>query len=130
MNDVSVRSYLSEKALAKGMDIERIEGPSGSPEHMLRLVLEGTAKLPLDKVEAVAALIGSDARNLFRLALPQFYSQDAIALMERMLGPQSRGSGEDAWVNFVRRAAPDGVEPPGRFARRLLWTLLNRRAVD
>ncbi|SUB00833.1 Uncharacterised protein [Pannonibacter phragmitetus] len=92
----------------------------------MRLVLDGTAKLPLEKVTAVAAIFGCDAIALFRVVLAQFYSAEAIALMERMLGPQERRAGEEAWVSFVRRTAPADVQPPDRFARRLLRTLLNR----
>ena len=128
MDDLPIRNYLSEHAVAAGLDPESLDGPSGSPKHLFRLVLDGKAKLPLDKIADVAAIVGCDARGLFRAALAQFYGDDTIQLMERMFGPPERSSGEEAWISFIRRAAPDRLEPPNRFARRLLWTLLNSTA--
>jgi hypothetical protein len=128
MNDLPIRNYLSEHAVAAGLDPERLDGPSGSPEHLLRLVLHGNAKLPLDKVADVAALIGCDARGLFRVVLAQFYSSDTIQLLERMLAPPERNSAEEAWLGLIRRAAGDRLDPPSRVARRVLWALLRRGA--
>lgn len=128
MNDLPIRNYLSEHAVAAGLDSERLDGPSGSPERLLGLVLHGNAKLPLDNVAAVAALIGCDARGLFRVALGQFYSNDTIQLLERMLAPLERDSAEEAWLALIRRAAGDRLDPPSRVGRRLLWALLRRGA--
>ncbi|WP_313558663.1 hypothetical protein [Agrobacterium cavarae] len=126
MNSLPIRNYLTDCMANAGLSLDDFDGPTGSPERLVRLILDGIAKMPLDKVADVAVILGCDARELFRAALAQFYSADTIELMERMLGPQERSIGEQAWVDFIRRAAPDRVEPPNRFARRLLWTLLNR----
>jgi hypothetical protein len=104
MNALPIRNYLAEHAAAAGLDLENLSGPSGSPENVLRLVLLG-AKLPLDKVADVAALIECDARCLFRVALMQFYRDDTIQLLERMLGQSERNPAEEAWLSLVRRAA-------------------------
>lgn len=120
MNSLPIRNYLTDCMANAGLSLDDFDGPSGSPEHLVRLVLDGTAKMPLEKVADVAAMLDCDARVLFRAALTQFYSADTIELMERMLGPQERSAGEAAWVDFIRRGAPDRVEPPNRFARRLL----------
>jgi hypothetical protein len=128
MNDLPIRNYVSEHAAAAGLNLESLDGPSGSAEHLLRLVLNGNAKLPLDKVANVAALIGCDARGLFRAALLQFYSNDTIQLLENMLAPPERTSAEEAWLSLIRGAAGDGLEPPNRFARRLVTALLRRGA--
>lgn len=128
MNSLPISDYLSEHAAAAGLSPDDLDGPSGSPEHLVRLVLDDKAKLPLDKVADVATIVGCDARALFRVALAQFYSGDTIQLMEHMLGPHERNAGEEAWVSFIRSAAPDRLQPPNRFARRLPWTLLNRAA--
>jgi hypothetical protein len=130
MNDLPIRNYLSEHAVAAGLDPERLDGPSGSPEHLLRLVLHGNAKLPLDKVADVAALIGCDARGLFRVTLAQFYSSDTIQLLERMLAPPERNSAEEAWLGLIRRAGGKGLEPPNRFARRLVTALVRNSAQE
>ncbi|THV16714.1 hypothetical protein [Rhizobium rhizophilum] len=126
MNSLSIRNYLTECIATVGLSLHDIDGPSGSPERLVRLVLDGNAKMPLDKVPAVAAMLNCDDRALFRVSLAQFYSADTVALLERMLGPQERSAGEDAWVSFVRSVAPDDVQPPDSFARNMLRSLLNR----
>lgn len=127
MNSLPIHVHLAELMTSAGLRMD-LDGPSNSPEHLVRLVLGGKAKLPLDKVAEVAVMLKCDERALFRVALAQFYSSDTVALFERMFGPPEWGAGEEAWVRFLRRAAPADVPPPDRFARRLLWTLLNRSA--
>lgn len=126
MKSLPLHDYLTDYMATAGLKIEDIDGPPGSPERLLRLVLDGTAKMQLDKVADVAAMLKCDDRALFRVALAQFYSADTVALLERMLTPHESSVGEEAWVNFVRSVAPDDVQPPDRFARRLLRTLLKR----
>ncbi|CUX66630.1 hypothetical protein [Agrobacterium genomosp. 13] len=126
MNSLPIRDYLADCMATAGLSQDDLQGPSGSPERLIRLVLEGTAKMPLEKVSDVAALLKCDDRALFRVALTQFYSAGTVALLERMLGPQERSAGEDAWVSFVRSVAPDDVQPPDSFARNMLRSLLNR----
>jgi hypothetical protein len=88
MNNIAMRDHLSELVAAADLSPDDLDGPSGSPERLVRLVLDGVAKLPLDRVPDVAAVISCDARDLFRAALSQFYGGDTIELIERMLGPQ------------------------------------------
>lgn len=128
MNSLPIRNYLTDCMTNAGPNLVDLDGPSGSPERVVRLVLEGAAKLPLDKVAEVAVMLNCDERGLFQVALAQFYSADTLALFERMLRPQERSAGEEAWVSSIRRMAPDQVQPPDPFARRLLRTLLNRAA--
>ncbi|MDP9571457.1 UNVERIFIED_ORG: hypothetical protein J2W66_001942 [Agrobacterium larrymoorei] len=128
MKSLPLHDYLTDYLATAGLNIEGIDGPPGSPERLLRLVLDGTAKMPLDKVIDVAAMLNCDDRALFRVALAQFYSADTIALLERMLGPQERSAGEETWVRFVRSMAPDHVKPPDRFARNMIRALLKRAA--
>lgn len=57
MNSLPIRDYLSEHAAAVNLNLDSLNGPSGSPERVLRLVLDSNAKLPLDRVADVAALL-------------------------------------------------------------------------
>lgn len=123
MNSLPIRD-LSEHAAAVNLNLDSLNGPSGSPERVLRLVLDSNAKLPLDRVTDVAALVGCDARGLFRLALMQFYSDDTIQLLERMLGQRERNAAEEAWLSLIRHAAGDGLKPPSQIGRRILIALL------
>lgn len=126
MNSLPIRDYLSEHAAAVNLNLDSLNGPSGSPERVLRLILVSNAKLPLDRVADVAALVGCNARRLFRLALMQFYNDDTIQLLERMLGERERNPAEEAWLSLIRRAAGEQLEPPSRIGRGLLWALLRK----
>lgn len=128
MNDLPILNYISERATAAGIDLESLNGPSGTTEHMLCLVFRSQAKLPLDRVTEVAAFIGCDARDLFRVALAQFYNGATIHLLESMLAPREMSVVEEAWLRLIRCAGGDGLEPPSRVGRRLLWALLRRSA--
>lgn len=126
MNSIPIRDYLSEHA-ASNLNLEGLNGTFGSPEHLLQLVLNGKAKLPLDKVEDVAAFIGCDAQGLFRLPLQQFYHDDNIQLLERMFGEPERNPAEEAWLSLIRRATGRRLKPPSQVGRRLVAALLRGR---
>ncbi len=124
MNDLPILNYLSERAAAAGVNLESADGPSGTTGHLLYLVFHSNAKLPLDRVSDVATFVGCDARDLFRLALAQFYNSDTIHLLERMLAPPEMNAAEVAWLSLIRQAAGEELEPPNRFARRLVAALV------
>lgn len=69
--------------------LSEIEVPVGEgsmlSSPLFQMILRGDAKLPLDRVEEVAAILDCDKRQLFRLAMLQFYTEDAIRLFEKML---------------------------------------------
>ncbi|WP_416798266.1 hypothetical protein [Ciceribacter azotifigens] len=87
------------------------------------MVIRGEAKLPLDRVEEVADLLGCDRRKLFRLAMRQFYDEDAIGLFERMFCG-SVSDEEQKWLDAIRSAADGLVPEPNRTAKRLLRALV------
>ncbi len=98
--------------------------PSGSvlASPLFHLVLRGEAKLPLDRVEETAAVLGCDARQLFRLAARQFYDEEAIRLFERMLGtPMTKE--EQKWLHEIRSTAEGPVAEPSSMAKRLVRAL-------
>lgn len=102
MNSLSIHDYLADLATSVGLSTD-LDGPSNSPENVVRLVIGGKAKLPLDKVAEVAAMLKCDERALFRVALAQFYNSETIALIERMLGPPESSVGEEARVGCLER---------------------------
>lgn len=95
---------------------------------LFRIVLSGNAKLPLDRVEEVAQLLDCDKRQLFRLAMLQFYTEDAVRLFERMLTDQVTGA-EKMWLHEIRSGATGEVQRPSSVACRLVRTLSRAQAV-
>ncbi|PJI45125.1 MAG: hypothetical protein CTR54_03955 [Rhizobium sp.] len=87
----------------------------------LEMVIRGEAKLPLDRVEEVADLLGCDRRKLFRLSMRQFYDEDAISLFERMFWVSDE---EQKWLDAIRSAEDGPVAEPNGTARRLLRALV------
>ncbi|WP_037436330.1 hypothetical protein [Sinorhizobium fredii] len=94
---------------------------------LFTLILSGNAKLPLDRVEDVAKLLGCDKRQLFRLALLQFYTEDAVRLLENMLANPITDA-EKMWLNEIRSAAAGAVQEPNCIARRFVRVLSRTRA--
>jgi hypothetical protein len=89
----------------------------------LELILRSDAKLPLDRVEETAAVLGCDVRQLFRLAARQFYDEEAIRLFERMLGtPMTKE--EQKWLHEIRSAADGPVAEPSAMAKRLVRAMV------
>ncbi|MGR9202830.1 hypothetical protein ACU8OG_02575 [Rhizobium leguminosarum] len=94
---------------------------------IFEVILQGDARLPLDRVEEVALALGCDARQLFRLAMRQFYDEESICLFERMLGKPITNE-ERMWLNVIRSAADGPVAEPSAMARRLVRALVNASA--
>lgn len=93
---------------------------------LFQMILRGDVKLPLDRVEEVALVLGVDARQLFRLAARQFYDEEAICLFERMFGTLTNE--EQKWLREVRSAADGHVAEPSATARRLVRALAKPQA--
>lgn len=89
---------------------------------LFHMVLRGDAKLPLDRVEDVAEPLGCDKRELFRLAMLQFYTEDAVRLFEKMLTDHVTEA-EKMWLHEIRSAAVGEVREPGSVCRRFIRTL-------
>lgn len=89
----------------------------------LALILRSDAKLPLDRVEETAAILGCDVRQLFRLAARQFYDEEAIRLFERMLGtPMTKE--EQKWLHEIRLTAEGPFAESNIMANRLVRALV------
>lgn len=89
---------------------------------LFQLILSGDAKLPLDRVEETAALLGCDKHELFRVAMRQFYDEQTISTFEKMLGC-SISHEEQQWLDVVRSASDGPVAKPSATARRLVRAL-------
>lgn len=103
---------------------ERSSGFVGS--RFFEMVIRGEAKLPLDRVEEVADLLGCDGRKLFRLAMRQFYDEDVIGLFERMFCGSVTDE-EQKWLDAIRSAEDGPVAEPNGTAKRLVRALVKPR---
>ncbi|MDK1488645.1 hypothetical protein QN219_01020 [Sinorhizobium sp. 7-81] len=108
--------------------LSEIEVPVGEgsilSSPLFQTILRGDAKLPLDRVEEVATALGYDDRQqLFRLAMRQFYDEEAICLFERMLGTPMTNE-EQMWLHEIRSASEKAVREPNIVAKRLVRALV------
>lgn len=91
---------------------------------LFQMILRGDAKLPLDRVEEVATALGCDDRQqLFRLAMRQFYDEEAVCLFERMLAFRVSKT-EQMWLHEIRSASEKPVPEPNSMAKRLVRALV------
>ncbi|MGB3541170.1 MAG: XRE family transcriptional regulator [Mesorhizobium sp.] len=77
--------------------------------NMLAMIKAGTAKLPLDRVSALAAPLECDPTMLFMLALEQL-GGDTTELAVRQIFGTLVTENEVAWLEEIRRAS-DHINP-------------------
>lgn len=76
-------------------------------QNMITMIKQGDAKLPLDRVPAMAGALGVDPLMLFNLALEQFYTADAIKDLQGIL-PPALSAPEKELIDLVREAGKKG----------------------
>lgn len=72
--------------------------------NMLSMIKAGKAKLPLDRVPALAKALGCDPRYLFRLAVEQSGGETIRKAMEEIFGAVVSAN-EVAWLEEIRQAS-------------------------
>ncbi|WP_159946324.1 hypothetical protein [Rhizobium sp. 18065] len=123
MSNLSIQEFVSERALMIGLKPDDIDGEAGSIARVLRWVLDGKAKLPLDRVVDAADALACDPRQLFQHALKQFFNDEAIDLFENMMG-SALSTDELAWLAVIRKAAGARMKPPSWVAQGVIQALL------
>ncbi|RCW87607.1 hypothetical protein [Phyllobacterium bourgognense] len=79
---------------------------------MIYMFIDGRAKVPLDRVTALAQALGVDAGHLFILALEQIFEPAMFAeLRELFARPQNISSNEWDWIQLIRQASTH-TDPP------------------
>ncbi|SIR19374.1 hypothetical protein SAMN05880582_107196 [Rhizobium sp. RU20A] len=126
MNNIDLRNAILEAAAAAGIDLASPAANQTGIATVLARVIEDEAKLPLDRVDDAAAFLGCEADRLMLPALRQFFSDDAIALIERAL-PSALTPAEETWLKVIRAAAAGAVPPPTRFARNMVRAMLAQK---
>jgi len=77
--------------------------------NVLSMIRSGSAKLPLDRVPALAAALDCDPALLLRLALDQAVGSTAAATIIEIFGSPVTAN-ERGWIAEIRDAA-DGSDP-------------------
>lgn len=99
---------------------------AGFRQHnMLTMIKSGTAKLPLDRVPALARALECDAALLFRMALEQLgedTTEDAVAQIFRHVVTQNEAS----WLDAIRDASDNRDPPCTARSQRALRELLGK----
>lgn len=73
---------------------------------IIYMFIDGHAKVPLDRVTALAQALGCDAAHLFVLALEQNFEPAVFAeLRELFTRSQNITSNEFAWIQLIRDAS-------------------------
>jgi len=78
--------------------------------NMITMLKQGTSKLPLDRVPAMAAALDVDPRYLFLLALDQGGNESVRSAVEQVFGAVV-SENEARWLAALRDAS-DGTDPP------------------
>jgi transcriptional regulator with XRE-family HTH domain len=74
--------------------------------NMVTMIKQGSNKLPIDRVPALAKALESDPALLLRLALEQSEGSTAAAAIYEIIG-QPITKNEMAWINEIRDASGD-----------------------
>lgn len=78
-------------------------------QNMITMIKQGDAKLPIDRVPAMARVLGLDPLQLFNMALEQFYTPEAIKDLQAIL-PPVLSAPERELINLVREAGKNGKQ--------------------
>jgi transposase-like protein len=122
-NKDMIERLLTDFLMERYRLVEQVENTNSFLESRLfKMILSGDAKLPLDRVEEVADLLDCDKRQLFRMAMRQFYDKESISTLERMLGNPLTEE-EQQWLDIIRSASGADVGAPSTMAKRLVRAL-------
>ncbi len=82
--------------------------------NMLTMIKNGTNKLPLDRVPALAKALECDSKRLFKLAIEQELGDAHVRTIEEIFGTVVTQN-EIAWIKEIREAS--GHSDPGVTSR-------------
>jgi len=74
--------------------------------NMLAMVKNGSARLPLDRVQGLALALECDPAFLFRLTLEQMAGESSVSTVEEMFGTILTHN-EMTWISEIRQASGD-----------------------
>ncbi len=115
-----IMSRLADQRLSLAMLAERIAVPAS----VIEGIAAGETKLPLEYAERLAVALDTDPAVIAGPLLRQHFSSAAIDVLNYLCNAGHLTEAEKAWLSLLRVAAPDGLEPPSRIARRVICSLL------
>ncbi|WP_033839194.1 hypothetical protein [Mesorhizobium loti] len=78
--------------------------------NFLSMIKSGAAKVPLDRVPALAGALECDGARLFLLALEQYHKRSALVAIKQIFGTVLSPN-EVCWIEVLRKAS-DKTDPP------------------
>ena len=111
--DTRLALYLQKRVLElrpRKSQIEIANEAGFRNANMITLLKNGTTKLPLDRVPAMARALECDPRMLFKLALEQIGEETTARVVEEIFGAVVTRN-EAAWIEELREASGHS-DPP------------------
>lgn len=122
----NVGSYISKRIDAlRGRKTQKEIAEQAGYEHAnnISMIKNGTSKLPLDRVPALAKSLECDVGELFAVALEQYFDDETIIAFRRVMTADLTRN-EVEWIEFLR-AVSDRTDPNlTAFRKRVLRPLL------
>jgi transcriptional regulator with XRE-family HTH domain len=109
VNQLSRLALLLEKVTSTSNRTQReiAEEAGFKNQNMITMIKQGDAKLPLDRVPAMAHALRIEPLQLFNLALEQFYQDEALKELQAIL-PPALTPAEKELIDIVREAGKKG----------------------
>jgi transcriptional regulator with XRE-family HTH domain len=111
VTELSRLAILLEKHTASSGKTQRqiADAVGFNNQNMITMIKQGDAKLPLDRVPAMAHVLGVDPLMLFNMAIEQFYTPDAVKALQDII-PPALSVAERALIDVVREAGKKGKQ--------------------
>ena len=111
MKTMTVARFIEQQIAISGKSQKAIAAECGyTNSNMITMFKQGTTKVPLDKVAAMAAALGADPRYLLRLAMSE-YLPEAWALIGRIMGLSVSITDDEVALLELVRTAGQGRTP-------------------
>lgn len=95
--------FIEEHAMKSGFTMSDIATLAGfSSAEVLRMLISGEARIPLDRIGPLAAVIDCDAGQLFVLAMRTWFTQETMAQIEEHFITVPEQSIETRWMTAIR----------------------------
>lgn len=99
-----IARFIEEKVSKSKYNIHDLAIMSGfTSSGIIHMFMSGDAKVPLDRVPALAGALDCDGGHLFVLALQQYFQPDVFAQVADYMIVDNLSSDEAAWMGAIRR---------------------------
>lgn len=79
-----VAEFIGEQIKKSGLTVEEVATRAGMSGKVLKMIVEGQTKLPINQVEAVAKALGVDGVYLLRLVLEEYLPETWAIIQDKL----------------------------------------------